>query len=178
MNCIPNYLMCGVRTLLMAKKNEGKRFEEDFKNSVPADVFCYRIKDSSNFQQTTKNMCDFILFKSPYLWLLELKSTKANQISTDEKIIKQHQIDSLYEAQIKHTFIKSGFILNYRGRELKTKTVPPETYFIPIEYMREAYYKKKSIHKDLAREIGIEIPYRKKITRYEYDINFEDFLKK
>lgn len=170
--------MCGVRTLLMAKKNEGKRFEEDFRNSVPANVFCYRIKDSSNFQQTTKNMCDFIIFKSPYLWLLELKSTKANQFSTDEKIIKQHQIDSLYEAQIKHTFIKSGFILNYRGRELKTKTVPPETYFIPIEYMREAYYKEKSIHKDLAKKIGLEIPYRKKITRYEYDISLKDFLKK
>ena len=178
MNCIPNYLMCGVRTLLMAKKNEGKRFEEDFRNSVPANVFCYRIKDSSNFQQTTKNMCDFIIFKSPYLWLLELKSTKANQFSTDEKIIKQHQIDSLYEAQIKHTFIKSGFILNYRGRELKTKTVPPETYFIPINKMREVYYKEKSIHKDLAKKIGIEIPYRKKITRYEYDISLKDFLKK
>lgn len=160
----------------MAKKNEGKRFEEDFRNSVPANVFCYRIKDSSNFQQTTKNMCDFIIFESPYLWLLELKSTKANQFSTDEKIIKQHQIDSLYEANMNYTFIKSGFILNYRGRELKTKTVLPETYFIPINKMREVYYKEKNIHKDLAREIGIEIPYRKKITRYEYDINFEDFL--
>ena len=42
--------------------------------------------------------------------------------------------------------------------------------------MRKVYYKEKSIHKDLAREIGIEIPYRKKITRYEYDVNFEDFL--
>lgn len=123
-------------------------------------------------------MCDFILFKSPYLFLLELKSTKANQFSTDEKIIKQHQVDDLYEAQIKHKNIIGGFILNYRGRELKTKTVPPETYFIPIEKMREAYYKEKSIHKDLAREIGIEIPYHKKITRYEYDLNFKDFLKK
>lgn len=138
--------------------------------------FCYRIKDSSNFYQATKNMCDFIIFESPYLWLLELKSTKANQISTDEKIIKQHQIDSLYEAQTKHLFVECGFILNYRGRELKTKTVLPETYFIPINEMRKVYYKEKSIHKDLAREIGVEIPYRKKITRYEYDVNFEDFL--
>ena len=162
----------------MAKKNEGKKFEEDFRNSIKDNIFCYRIKDSSNFQQTTRNMCDFIIFKSPYLLLLELKSTKQNQFSTDEKIIKQHQVDSLYEAQIKHTFVKSGFILNYRGRELKTKTVPPETYFIPIEYMREAYYKEKSIHKDLAKKIGIEIPYRKKITRYEYDISLKDFLKK
>lgn len=159
------------------KKNEGKRFEEDFRNSIPDNVFCYRIKDSSNFQQTTKNMCDFIIFESPYLFLLELKSTKSNQFSTDEKIIKQHQIDSLYEAHMKHLFVYGGFILNYRGRELKTKTVLPETYFIPINKMREVYYKEKSIHKDLAREIGIEIPYRKKITRYEYDVNFEDFLK-
>ncbi len=168
--------MCGVATQVMAKKNEGKKFEEDFRNSIPDNVFCYRIKDSSNFHQTTKNMCDFIIFESPYLWLLELKSTKANQISTDEKIIKQHQVDSLYEAQTKHLFVECGFILNYRGRELKTKTVLPETYFIPINKMREVYYKEKSIHKDLAREIGIEIPYRKKITRYEYDVNFENFL--
>lgn len=160
----------------MAKKNEGKKFEEDFRNSIKENIFCYRIKDSSNFHQATKNMCDFIIFESPYLFLLELKSTKANQFSTDEKIIKQHQVDSLYEAQTKHLFVECGFILNYRGRELKTKTVLPETYFIPIHEMRKVYYKEKSIHKDLAREIGIEIPYRKKITRYEYDVNFEDFL--
>lgn len=161
----------------MTKKNEGKRFEEDFRQSIPDNIFCYRIKDSSNFYQTTKNMCDFILFKSPYLLLLELKSTKSNQFSTDEKIIKQHQVDDLYDVQMKHLFVESGFILNYRGRELKTKTVPPETYFIPIHEMRKVYYKEKSIHKDLAREIGIEIPYRKKITRYEYDIPFEDITK-
>lgn len=168
--------MCGVATQVMAKKNEGKKFEEDFRNSIPDNVFCYRIKDSSNFHQTTKNMCDFIIFESPYLLLLELKSTKANQFSTDEKIIKQHQVDSLYDAHMKHLFVKSGFVLNYRGRELKTKTVLPETYFIPIHEMRKVYYKEKSVHKDLAREIGVKIPYRKKITRYEYNIPFRDIV--
>lgn len=168
--------MCGVATQVMAKKNEGKKFEEDFRNSIPDNVFYYRIKDSSNFHQTTKNMCDFIIFESPYLLLLELKSTKANQFSTDEKIIKQHQVDSLYDAHMKHLFVKSGFVLNYRGRELKTKTVLPETYFIPIHEMRKVYYKEKSVHKDLAREIGVKIPYRKKITRYEYNIPFRDIV--
>ncbi|NMW84755.1 hypothetical protein HKO22_03220 [Peptoniphilus sp. AGMB00490] len=161
----------------MTKKNEGKKFEEDFRNSIPEDVFCYRIKDSSNFNQTTKNMCDLILFQSPYLFLLELKSTKQNQISTDEKIIKQHQIDRLYDAQQKCNNIVAGFVLNYRGRELKTKIVLPETYFIPIEEMRKIYYKEKKIHKDQAREIGITIPYRKRITRFEYSVPLKNIVK-
>lgn len=156
----------------MAKKNEGKRFEEDFRNSIPEDIFCYRIKDSSNFNMTTKNMCDFILFKSPYLYLLELKSTKANQISTDERIIKRHQVESLLEMQRQHKNIISGFILNYRGRELKTKTVLPETYYIPIEEMKKIYETEKNINKKLAKKVGVEIPYRKKITRFEYFPSF------
>ncbi|MBU5669581.1 hypothetical protein KQI68_06980 [Peptoniphilus sp. MSJ-1] len=153
----------------MAKKNEGKKFEEDFRNSIPEDVFCYRIKDSSNFYQATKNMCDFILFKSPYLILLELKSTKANQISMDEKIVKEHQIQELYQAKHLSENIVAGFLLNYRGRELKTKTVLPETYFIPIENMKKVYETQKSLHKEQAKAIGIEIPFTKKITRFTYD---------
>lgn len=153
-------------------KNEGKKFEEDFQKSIPQNIFCHRIKDSSNFKMTTKNLCDFIVFNSPHLYLLELKSTKQNQISMDERIIKEHQVKGLYEAS-KVLFIVAGFIINYRGRVLKTKTVEPETYFIPSDQMIKVYENEKYLHKDRAKEIGVLIPQKKLITRYRYDIPFD-----
>lgn len=155
-------------------KNEGKKFEEDFKNSFPDNVFCYRIKDSSNFNQTTKNLCDFIVFHDRKLFLLELKSTKGNSFSFDERIIKSHQLNGLYTCQHSYKDVYGGFILNYRGRVLKTKVVEPETYYIPAIEVMKLKKKHKTLHKDLVRTVGIKIEAKKKISRYRYNIGFLD----
>ena len=62
-------------------KNVGKRFEENWKASIPSDVFYYRLKDQaqsfggcSNLRFSSKNPCDCFLFSSPYMYALELKS--------------------------------------------------------------------------------------------------------
>lgn len=157
-------------------KNEGKKFEEDFRNSFPDDIFVYRIKDSSNFQQTTKNLCDFIIFHNKKLFLMELKSTKGNAFSFDERIIKGHQLNGLYTCEKTYSDVYGGFVFNYRGRVLKTKTVEPETYYISASDVMKAKKKYKTLHKDLARSIGIKIGAKKRISRYRYDTSFMEVI--
>ena len=63
---------------------EGKRFERDFKASVPADAWCYRLRDSpisyyggseaEGIRFAQDNICDFFLYRQPTLYLLELKT--------------------------------------------------------------------------------------------------------
>ena len=62
-------------------------------------------------------------------------------------------------------------------REMKTKTALPETYFIPIHEMLKLYEKEKSIHKEMVKKVGIEVPYRKKITRFTYEMPINDIIK-
>ena len=64
--------------------NEGKRFERDFQASVPPDAWCYRLRDSpisyyggngaEGIRFAQDNICDFVLYRAPTLYLLELKT--------------------------------------------------------------------------------------------------------
>ena len=62
--------------------DRGKQFEEqfkkDWKESMP-DSFCYRLHDQvTGYKVTSRNPCDFICYKFPYLYLLEIKSHEGN----------------------------------------------------------------------------------------------------
>src|SRR5690554_4732293 len=120
----------------MAKKNQGREFEAQFKESCPEDVFLYKIKDNPNFGNdkssiASKNPFDFIMYSYPNLFLLEMKSTKGSGFSFDEKIIKRHQRDSL-EQFSGYKGIEAGFIFNFRPRELKSGTTDNLTFYIDI----------------------------------------------
>ena len=58
------------------KKNMGKVFEKEFKESVPADCFLERYKDDTSGFYGVSNPADFRLFRFPTLILIELKSHK------------------------------------------------------------------------------------------------------
>ena len=70
--------------------NEGKKFEQDFANSVNKDeCWLYRLRDnaasfggSTNTRFTSSNICDYVMYhnKTRTLYLLELKSTKSSSI--------------------------------------------------------------------------------------------------
>ena len=67
--------------------NRGKDFEArfmtDFKSTV-SDAWLFRLKDQmSGFKNASRNPCDFIAFKSPDLFMLELKSIKGNTFPVD-----------------------------------------------------------------------------------------------
>ena len=99
-------------------QNEGKKFEQDFANSVNKDKYwLYRFRDNAasfsggtNTRFTSSNICDYLLFDNDTrtLYLLELKSTKSSSISYT--MIRDNQIKELTEAS-KYNLI-AGFIFN------------------------------------------------------------------
>lgn len=61
--------------------NYGKAFEQQFKKDTLTidDCFVYRLPDQqSGYYGTSSNPCDYIIFKKPNFFLIELKSIKGN----------------------------------------------------------------------------------------------------
>ena len=112
--------------------NEGKKFEQNFKKSVPKDVYYLRLNDSSigfDIENSTqrfalKSPYDCILYSHGRMYCLELKSTNSRSISFNgsSPMIKKHQVESLIFANGFGCI--SGFILNFR--------ISGNTYFLPI----------------------------------------------
>ena len=147
--------------------NNGKRFEENFKKSVPPDVFYYRFKDGTSswdggdltrFQAS--NICDCMLYTKNRLFLLELKNHKGKSIPFS--CIRQNQLTELVKA---HKFnIISGFIFNFQDIE--------ETYFVHSNLVNEYIesQERKSFPYMWCEEVGIRIRGKKLKTNYRYDL--------
>ena len=149
--------------------NEGKRFEQDFINSVPEHIFRYRFKDGTagfagqkneNGRFQAKNMCDFMLYHKK-LFLLELKSHKGK--SFPFSCIRENQLEELSKAQ-SFVGIIPGIVFNFRDLE--------RTYFVNIHHVHYYYYhaERKSFPLDFIQQWGLPIEGYKKRTRYSYDI--------
>lgn len=153
-------------------KNEGKKFEEDFKKSVPSNAFIYKLKDAggwsnaSNTRFTVNNICDYIMYADKTLYLLELKSLKGKSLPYSN--VKENQIKGLTDAT-KYKGVISGLVVNFRDVN--------KTYFLPINRLN--HFKKTSDRKsypiDLFEKDGILIKQKIKTTRYDYFI--DDFIK-
>ena len=153
-------------------KNEGKRFEESFKKSVPKDVYYLRMIDPAiGFDITTstqrfapKNPYDLVLYKRPEMMCIELKSTKGKSFSFDgaSPSIAPHQIKALTEAS---KYCKAGFVFNLRTSEC--------TYYVSIEKFNELIKKlnKVSLNENEIKEIGMIIPSKKLRVNYKYDLS-------
>ena len=159
-------------------KNEGKKFEDDFKQSCEKvdNLFVYRFRDGTSswnkseenqtrFQAT--NICDMEIFYQGKLVLLELKSLLKSSLPFGN--IKNSQTEGLTKAFNKNAsnmFI--GFLVNFRDYE--------ETYFMSIDqfnqYITEA--ERKSIPIDYFRNHCILLEQTKKKVRYNY--NIEKFM--
>lgn len=147
--------------------NAGKRFEEDFKKSVPGDYFIYRLRDSAGAWQggeqtrfTPSNLCDFILYKNT-LYLLELKSIQGASIPLDN-LNKGHL--KKMEKEAEKIGVKSGVVINFRDKE--------ETYYLSAKKTRDFIRSadRKSIPIEYARVNGTLIAQTLKRTRYSYDV--------
>ena len=153
-------------------KSTGKRFEENWKKSIPEDVFYYRLRDSNNTwangnktRFATSNICDCLIFDGETLFTLELKSTKSKSLPYNN--IKEHQIkDLLWCSEFANVI--SGFVIEFDSIN--------ECYFVEIaDFMA---YKSKSNRKslpiDYCRENGLKIDIMNlKINRR---FNVEKFL--
>ena len=151
--------------------NNGKRFEQDFKKSVPKSVYYYRFRDgtsawdkseSTRFQMD--NICDCFLFERGALYLLELKSNNGKSIPYAQ-ILKGKkkpfkQIDEMISAS--QFGINAGFVIKLNG----------ETYYIDVESV-DQFIKtsdRKSIPLKFLQDNGIFIPRVKLKVNYKYDI--------
>jgi len=147
--------------------NEGKRFEQDFKASIPDWCWVYRLRDSAgtwqggeNTRFTPSNICDFMVLARDRLFLLELKSHKGASIPFS--CIRENQLNDLSE--ILYPNIRPRFIFNFRDRE--------KTYMISARKIKKFIQEtdRKSIPIDWCQENGIEVEGVKKKVRFRYNL--------
>ncbi len=145
--------------------NEGKKFEQDFRKSIPNDWIQVRLKDHAGWSHgddkrfTPTNPCDLILFDGVKFYLLELKSCAKDRIPITDRLIKQaKELDKMPDMVNVYKF----FILNYRSAAI-TYAVSVQTIMV---FIHNNY---KSIKlKDIERHARI-IPQELIRTRYRYD---------
>jgi recombination protein U len=155
--------------------NPGKEFEKDYKNSVPPEIWAYRLRDGTatfyggmeqnngvRFQQT--NICDFILFWEGALALQELKSHKGKSLPHDQF----KHLEEMCEAA-EHKGIFAGVVINMRD--------VGETYYLPADKVLHhiLFSGRKSLPLDYMQEHGYRVLAEKKRVRWRYDI--KDLMK-
>lgn len=167
---LPNLWKAGIRRPIMT--NAGKKFEQDWKASVPDTCWIYRLRDNAssfsggtNTRFASSNICDYILLDDTTrtLVLMELKSVQTTSISLS--IIRPNQIDGLLDAS-RHNLV-AGFLFNFRNKD-------NDTFFMLIDEFIDMSndLKKKSFNiKDLMENGAVRVYSTKKRTRYTYDVN-------
>jgi penicillin-binding protein-related factor A (putative recombinase) len=160
--------------------NDGKIFENSFKDSIPSDVYYMRLKDPANSFGTNDNLrfslpnpYDAILFSYPNYFALELKSTKGTSFSFkgSSPMIKPVQIKSLTEAA-EYKGVIPGFIFNLREPINKV-------YFLHINNFNKfiSETSKSSMNeKDIVACGGVEIEGKLKKVKYRYLVR--EFIEK
>lgn len=139
----------------------GKKFENNFKLSVPDNIFYYRFRDTAstyyggnnNLRFSNTNIADCLLFDGNILILCELKSHKGSSIPLDciiGKKSKEKQMQDLYDAS-RHNNVRSFLICFFEDKSL--------CYALDIAKFMEFIENndRKSIPIDYFKENGIEI---------------------
>lgn len=162
--------------------NTGKQFEADFKKSMPPDAWCYRLRDSAatyyggneNLAFSVDNICDFIVYRRPVLYLMELKTIDTPSIPL-QKIFGRCDPDKKQYHKIKHITdmiaaastegIAAYVILNYRGKVNRTFAVQA---FDILQY--SVTESRKSIPWQWAALHGTEIAQRQLRVHWRYDV--------
>ena len=155
-------------------KSARNKFETNFKQSaIKQGVYIYKIKDmfvppecrvcKKSSMKIGPNEFDFIMYKHPYLFTLELKSTKQKSIQITEKIIKEHQINALKKST-KYEGVIAGFVFNFLNYD-------NQTFFVHInDFVWLLEEKKKSISLNFCQKVGTRINNKLLSVNYEYDI--------
>lgn len=121
----------------------------------------YRLKDDNLGFANVKNPCDFILYRKPKIYLLELKSHKGKSIPFGA--IQSYQIELLYQFSIIDA-VKAGFIFNFWDVN--------ETYFVEVVSVYHFYHERerKSFSLNWVKENGVALPQKLKRTRFKYEL--------
>lgn len=168
-------------------KNVGKKFEDNFRDSIPDKIFFYRFRDSSgtfyggndSLRFTPTNIADNLIFYNNCLFLNELKNHKGKSIpitciignkKKNGKYSKEKQIIDMYEAS-KHKDIYCNIIVFFSDIE-RCFALDIENF---IFFMQDN--ERKSIPLDYFETLGVEIEVIKKKTNYRYEVEkwLEDY---
>lgn len=160
--------------------NTGKKFENNFKASVPKEFYYLRLHDPAvgftggNSSYAVSNPFDCLMYTGQRLYCLELKSTQQSitywreDFETDGKKhtfeIKRHQIQGLQKAAA-FPNIFAGLVINFRQAG--------ETYYIPIDRFiayTDVLDKKSLNAKDAAAMGGTPMGVRRLKVNERYDI--------
>lgn len=177
---------CIAREEAKTAMNEGKRFERDFKASVPADAWCYRLRDSpvsyyggsgaEGIRFAQDNICDFVLYRAPTLYLLELKTVGTRSAALTSLFGKldpekgaysrQKHLQDMAEAATRRG-LRAMVVLNYRLAE--------HTYALPaadvLNFVRAAVAGgRKSIPEGWCRDHGLPVNARRLRVNWRYDV--------
>lgn len=147
-------------------QNRGKEFEDVFKSAVEKvnGTAIIRIHDQMSGYIGSKNPCDFLIYKSPYLYPIECKSVHGNRLPMTN--ITDFQYKELRKmGKIKGVI--AGVVCWYIDRDV--------TLFLPIGTICALRYNgAKSISyeiKDDPEFLTFEIIGRKKRIFFEYDMD-------
>lgn len=147
----------------------GKQFEEDFKKSAVqvVDISIDRLYDNVGGYAGIKNICDFIVYRYPHIYYLELKSHKGNRLPFSE--VTEYQWTGLLEKAMKNIGCVAGLLIHYSDHD--------KTVFVNITVL-EALKKQgeKSIPIEYALANGIELQGRKKRVTWEYYLTHRWFI--
>ena len=154
--------------------NPGKVFEQQFIKSLPEGFYKLRLHDSASsfgsnnvLRFSMKSPFDFVIWHKPYMYCVELKSTKGKSFSFERGNgehgeIHYHQIQALLEAD--KYGATAGLVLDFRESG---------TYWLDIKALHKFMNTstKKSINeKDIMNNSGICIAKRKLRVNYKYDL--------
>lgn len=176
---------------MTSKTKQGKDFEKQVEDSfVSTPYFFYRLKDAAKWLRggsssfTPRNIADAITYKTPFLYIFELKSTNGSSISFNANVPWEKPKNENSKVMIKHTQVKDlmkaakkdgvlpCLILNYRPRELKSGTTENRAFLIHIsEFVNFAVNNdKSSISIEDCEQVGIEIAYQRLKSNYKYNV--------
>lgn len=155
--------------------NLGKRFEDNWKKSVPINTYYYRFRDSAssyyggneNLRFSASNIADCLIYDGLFLNLCELKHHKGKSIPLNciaGNKTKQKQIEDLYEAN-KYTGVFSYLIVFFSDVD--------RCFSLNINKLCDFIEngERKSIPLSYFEENGIEIKVTKLKTNHRFDVS-------
>lgn len=159
----------------------GKRFENNFKESISENILVHRPPDqaqafnmNSNLRFSRKSPCDFMIFNGYKLWTLELKTVASTSISfernkDDKGDIHCYQIENLKNFA-KYKNVISGLVIDFRGSD--------RTYFLNINEWDHLVnsINKKSFSENNLLELTHPILINKKKLKINYRYAVDEFL--
>lgn len=164
----------------IGKKNVGKIFEKNWKDSCPKNILIYKPPDaaqsfeiSSKLRFSQRSPCDYMMYDGEFFYTLELKSFNGScsfeRSKEDKGLIHYYQIESLKNFS-KYKNVISGLLLDFRKTE--------NTYFLNInewDTLINSISKKSFNENDLLQFCNpLKIKKEKLKVNWRYDVS--DFL--